>query len=78
MRSKDQLRAIIGLSVALTWLLGAPARGGIVLDFSDLPPGTLTVFNPYVSQGFFLTSTAGGFVVNSPDTARFRGRYPLV
>jgi hypothetical protein len=46
-----------------------PVRGGdIVLDFGDVPPGTLTVFNPYTSQGFTLTSSSGGFVFNSPDT----------
>jgi hypothetical protein len=44
-------------------------RGGdIVLHFSDVPSGTVTVFNPYTSQGFQLTSTSGGFVFNSPDT----------
>ena len=43
----------------------ATARGGdIVLNFSDVPPGTLAVFSPYTSQGFTLTSTSGGFVFN--------------
>jgi hypothetical protein len=64
---KVQLTAIIGLSVALTCVPGAPARGDIVLAFSDLPPGVLAVFSPYISQGFILTSTSGGFVFNSPD-----------
>lgn len=54
--------------MALLCAPGDPARGDIVLDFSDVPPGTLAVFNPYVSQGFTLTSTSGGFAFNSPDT----------
>jgi hypothetical protein len=45
-----------------------PARADIVLNFSDVPAGTLTVSSPYQSQGFTLTSTSGGFVFNSPDT----------
>ncbi len=45
-----------------------PLREDIVLNFDDVPPGTLAVFNPYVSQGFTLTSSSGGFVFNSPDT----------
>jgi hypothetical protein len=45
------------------------AQGGMVtLNFNDVPPGSLTVFNPYQSQGFTLTSSSGGFVFNSPDT----------
>ena len=48
---------------------GVLARGAdILLNFTDVPPGTLTVFNPYTSQGFTLTSSSGGFVFNSPDT----------
>lgn len=56
-------------AVLMFCLTTTTARGGdIVLNFNDVPPGTLTVFNPYVSQGFILTSTSGGFVFNSPDT----------
>ena len=44
------------------------ARADTILNFSDVSPGTLFVFNPYQSQGFTLTSSSGGFVFNSPDT----------
>jgi hypothetical protein len=44
------------------------ANAGVILDFSDVAPGTLIVFNPYVSQEFKLTSSAGGFVFNSSNT----------
>jgi hypothetical protein len=55
--------------MSIVCVTGVPVRGGdIVLNFGDLPSGTLTVFNPYASQGFQLTSTSGGFVFNSPDT----------
>src|SRR5207244_1429781 len=54
---------------ALICLPVAPVRGGdVILNFSDVPPGTLVVASPYTSQGFTLTSTGGGFVFNSPDT----------
>jgi len=56
--------AIMGLAVTS----GSAMAGDIVLDFSDVAPGTLSVFNPYQSQGFTLTSSSGGFVFNSPDT----------
>ncbi len=58
------------LALALPLLAGlAPgARAGVILNFSDVPDGTLVVFSPYASQGFTLTSTSGGFVFNSPDT----------
>jgi hypothetical protein len=69
MRKKVQLLRVIGLVVGLTIVPCVMVRGGdIVLDFSDVPPGTLVVSSPYQSQGFILTSTAGGFVFNSPDT----------
>jgi hypothetical protein len=50
--------------------VGQPAAQGamVTLDFNDVPPGTLSVFNPVFSPGFTLTSTSGGFVFNSPDT----------
>jgi hypothetical protein len=67
-RRHDRLLGIVGLLLALDWLSGVSARGDILLDFSDVPPGTLAVFNPYQSQGFSLTSSSGGFVFNSPDT----------
>lgn len=56
------------LALLLFCLFAARAQGDTVLDFSDVPPGTLVVFSPYTSQGFTLTSSAGGFVFNSPDT----------
>jgi hypothetical protein len=69
MFSKNHALNMLWLMAALVCLSGAPVRGGdIVLNFSDVPPGTLAVFNPYTSQGFTLTSTSGGFVFNSPDT----------
>ena len=69
MISKNHAICMLWLVAALVCLPGAPVRGGdIVLDFSDVPPGTLAVFNPYTSQGFTLTSSSGGFVFNSPDT----------
>lgn len=64
---------------ALALLLGGSgqARAGmVVLDFSDVAPGTLAVFSPYVSQGFTLTSTSGGFVFNSPDTGNGSPQVP--
>jgi PEP-CTERM motif len=64
-----QLLRVFGLVVGLTCVPCVLVRGGdIVLDFSDAPPGTLVVSSPYQSQGFILTSTAAGFVFNSPDT----------
>lgn len=59
-----------GLVVSIVLVLAAArsAYADVVLDFSDVAPGTLLVFSPYTSQGFSLTSTAGGFVFNSPDT----------
>jgi hypothetical protein len=51
------------------WLPHVQVRAGdVVLDFSDVPQGTLVVASPYSSQGFTLQSTSGGFVFNSPDT----------
>jgi len=52
----------------LIGLIAPPVRADVILDFSDVPPGTLSIFNPYNSQGFTLTSSSGGFVFNSPDT----------
>ena len=57
-RRNFQLLGIVVFVVALTWVPGVPARGDTILDFSDVPPGTLAVFNPYTSQGFMLTSTS--------------------
>ena len=69
MFSKNHIISMLWLMAALVCLPGAPVRGGdIVLNFSDVPPGTLVVSSPYMSQGFSLTSTSGGFVFNSPDT----------
>jgi hypothetical protein len=58
--------AVVVLGFAVT--SGPVIAGNVILDFNDLPPGTLVVSNPYLSQGFILTSTSGGFVSNSPDT----------
>lgn len=66
-RGFDRL-GLVGLVAGLIGVFGAPARGDVVLDFSDVAPGTLAVFSPYTSQGFTLTSTSGGFVFNSADT----------
>jgi hypothetical protein len=69
MFSNNYSISILSLMAALLCLPAAPARGGdIVLNFSDVPPGTLSIFNPYTRLGFQLTSTSGGFVFNSPDT----------
>ena len=69
MRLRDCLLSSFCLATALFCVPGIPVRGGvIVLNFSDVAPGTLAVFSPYVSQGFTLTSTSGGWVFNSPDT----------
>jgi hypothetical protein len=57
--------------------MGTPARAGnILLDFSDVPSGTLVVSSPYQSQGFTLTSTSGGWVFNSPDTGNGSSQVP--
>jgi hypothetical protein len=53
---------------ALLGIFAPPVQAEVILNFSDVPPGTLAVFSPYSSQGFTLTSTSGGFVFNSPDT----------
>jgi len=69
MRPKLLLARVSLALAALICMAGAPVRGeAVVLDFSDVPPGTLAVFSPYMSQGFTLTSTSGGFVFNSADT----------
>lgn len=69
MHLKSNLMSAFSLVAALFCMSVVSVRAGdIVLNFSDVPPGTLAVFNPYVSQGFTLTSSSGGFVFNSPDT----------
>jgi hypothetical protein len=66
---KYYLMGILWFIAAPICMPCAPARGGnVVLNFDDVPPGTLLVFNPYMSQGFTLNSSSGGFVFNSPDT----------
>jgi PEP-CTERM motif len=55
---------IIGLAAAPS----LATAGTVVINFSDVPPGTLVVPSPYVSQGFTLSDNSGGFVFNSPDT----------
>lgn len=59
---------VVGLIGALACGIDVHAHGQTVLNFNDVPPGTLIVFSPYTSQGFTLTSSSGGFVFNSPDT----------
>jgi hypothetical protein len=61
-------RALAVVIVGLAVTSGSVMAGNVVLNFSDVPPGTLVVNSPYQSQGFTLTSTSGGFVFNSPDT----------
>jgi hypothetical protein len=62
------------IRLAVITIAGLVASAGtlradaIVLNFSDVTAGTLLVFSPYLSQGFTLTSSSGGFVFNSPDT----------
>jgi hypothetical protein len=54
MRTRGRFGVAV-LGVALALLLGGVGRAGagvIVLDFNDVPAGTLAVFNPYTSQGF--------------------------
>jgi hypothetical protein len=75
-RSKDQLVRVIGLVLGLIFVPCVPTRGDTILDFSDVPPGTLAVGSPYTSQGFMLTSTSGGFVFNSPDTGNGSSQTP--
>ena len=62
------VRALAAVILGMAVTSGTVIAGDIVLDFNDVPPGTLAVFNPYQSQGFTLTSSSGGFVFNSPDT----------
>lgn len=67
-RMAGRLIGMLGVALAMGMGGAETSRGDTVLDFSDVAPGTLSVSNPYVSQGFVLTSTSGGFVFNSPDT----------
>jgi hypothetical protein len=55
---------------------GLTRAGDIVLNFNDVPAGSLFVFNPYQSQGYTLTSSSGGFVFNSPDTGNGSPQVP--
>jgi hypothetical protein len=66
-RCRETLGAIVAFAMGLAFS-GASAEAGTVLNFGDVPPGTLTVFSPYLSQGFTLVSTSGGWVFSSPDT----------
>ena len=69
MRLRHNFLSAFSLVATLVCMSGVPVRAGdIVLNFNDVPPGTVSVFNPYMSQGFTLTSTSGGFAFNSPDT----------
>jgi hypothetical protein len=59
---------LLAAAPLLCLLSSTVQAGSVVLNFSDVPPGSLTLFNPYNSQGFTLTSTSGGWVFKSPDT----------
>lgn len=61
-------RAVAVATLGLVITSGSAMAGDVVIDFSDVAPGTLVVDSPYQSQGFTLTSSSGGFVFNSPDT----------
>jgi hypothetical protein len=63
-----QTGAIVAVVIGLASGGVAVRAGDVVLNFDDVPPGTLTVSSPYQSHGFILTSTSGGWVFNSPDT----------
>jgi hypothetical protein len=65
---KGQLVRVIGLVLGLFFAPCVLVRGDTVLDFRDVPAGTLILGSPYTSQGFMLTGTSGGFVFDSPDT----------
>ena len=64
--------------VILGWAVssGSAMASDTILDFSDVAPGSLYVFNPYQSQGFTLVSSSGGFVFNSPDTGNGSAQPP--
>ncbi len=68
--------AAVVLAIVLVGAVAPAHAGYTVLDFSDVPSGTLAVFNPYQSQGFTLTSSSGGFVFNSPDTGNGSPQVP--
>lgn len=69
MRGKFHAFTLPLLAAVLACLPSAAVQAGdVVLNFNDVPPGTLAVFTPFTSQGFTLNSTSGGFVFNSPDT----------
>jgi hypothetical protein len=68
MLSRNSLFGALAVVIVGMAATSSPVRGNNVLDFSDVAPGTLSVFSPYQSQGFTLTSTSGGWVFNSPDT----------
>lgn len=59
--------AMVALAIGVAFNQ-ASVRAGTVLNFGDVPPGTLAVFSPYLSQAFTLVSTSGGWAFNSPDT----------
>lgn len=66
-RRRAAIGAIVALAMGLALNEGS-VRAGTVLNFADVPPGTLTVFSPYLSQGFLLVSSSGGWAFNSPGT----------
>jgi len=66
--------AVVILGLAVT--SGSVMASDTILDFNDVAPGSLFVFNPYQSQGFTLTSDSGGFVFNSPDTGNGSSQTP--
>jgi hypothetical protein len=68
--------AMMVMAIGLAAAGGAPVRAGIILNFSDVAPGSLIVSSPYQSQGFTLTSSSGGWVFNSPDTGNGAPQIP--
>jgi hypothetical protein len=71
------VKYLSALAVVILVAGAGTARAGVaILNFSDVPPGTLAVFSPYISQGFTLTSSSGGFVFNSSDTGNGSSQTP--
>lgn len=75
---RDANRALEAFALSAALICGAAvhAHADTILEFSDVPPGTLAIFSPYTSQGFSLTSTSGGFVFDSPDTGNGSPQVP--
>ena len=48
---QDHFVRVIGLVLGLIFVPCVTARGDIILNFSDVPPGTLAVLSPYTQSG---------------------------